>query len=185
MRGRRFLTSASPVGRLNRAGRGTYSPRENASKRCRLAGHRLAEAVTAAVAGCGNPHDGHVRADVETLFPYSEHGSSAIVAARLGTPTVNQRRRETVDQVEFERGDPNSILGIERVDVAATCRIVENGIPLWVSATSIRDVIARTTRQGYRRECAPDVPEFLALGEGIDPGERRPTLSACTPLVSE
>ena len=28
MRGRRFLTSASPVGRLNRSGRGTYSPRE-------------------------------------------------------------------------------------------------------------------------------------------------------------
>jgi hypothetical protein len=33
MRGRRFLTSASPVGRLNRAGRGMYSPRENAFKR--------------------------------------------------------------------------------------------------------------------------------------------------------
>jgi len=30
MRGRRFLTSASPVGRLNRGGRGTHSPGENA-----------------------------------------------------------------------------------------------------------------------------------------------------------
>ena len=33
MRGRRFFTSASPVGRLSRAGRGTYSPGENAFNR--------------------------------------------------------------------------------------------------------------------------------------------------------
>ena len=42
MRGRRFLTSASPVGRLNRSGRGMYSPRENAPTR------RAASAVDAA-----------------------------------------------------------------------------------------------------------------------------------------